>query len=257
MELLERNKGMANSKYEPIYRELKSQIEKNEYPEGSYLPSENILTQIYDCSRNTIRRAISHLVAEGYVQPHHGKGVRVIHQSNQQKANTYDTLAYGMDGYSATVRKYGYEIKSDVIAFCDSIVDETLAEKTGFPSGTEIWFVQRVRSLNGVPKMIDTSYLRKDIVKGLTREDAEKSLFSFYADRLGLEITTIKRDVTIELSTPLDERYLVLDKYKCVAVLTSRSYNQCGVVFEYRKSRNRPDTFKFSIVVTKSVNVPG
>ena len=72
---------MPKSKYDIIYRELKDKIINNEYPEGDYLPPENTLVQIYDCSRNTIRRAISHLVMEGYVQPHHGKGVRVIFSS--------------------------------------------------------------------------------------------------------------------------------------------------------------------------------
>ena len=66
---------MPKSKYEQIYKSLKKRIDSGEYNEGSYLPSENTLIQIYDCSRNTVRRAISHLTMEGYVQPHHGKGV--------------------------------------------------------------------------------------------------------------------------------------------------------------------------------------
>ena len=70
---------MPKSKYEQIYKSLKKRIDSGEYNEGSYLPSENTLIQIYDCSRNTVRRAISHLTMEGYVQPHHGKGVRIIH----------------------------------------------------------------------------------------------------------------------------------------------------------------------------------
>lgn len=69
---------MPKSKYELIYKDLKDKIDRKEYQEGTFLPPENTLVQQYDCSRNTIRRAISHLVMEGYVQPRHGKGVRVI-----------------------------------------------------------------------------------------------------------------------------------------------------------------------------------
>ena len=56
---------MPKSKYELIYKDLKDKIDRKEYKEGTFLPPENTLVQQYDCSRNTIRRAISHLVMEG------------------------------------------------------------------------------------------------------------------------------------------------------------------------------------------------
>lgn len=56
---------MPKSKYELIYKDLKDKIDRKEYKEGIFLPPENTLVQQYDCSRNTIRRAISHLVMEG------------------------------------------------------------------------------------------------------------------------------------------------------------------------------------------------
>ena len=74
---------MPKSKYELIYKDLKDKIDRKEYKEGTFLPPENTLVQQYDCSRNTIRRAISHLVMEGSVQPRHGTGVRVRQKAPQ------------------------------------------------------------------------------------------------------------------------------------------------------------------------------
>ena len=59
---------MPRSKYEAIYRDLKQKIETNEFASQALLPSEHVLVREYDCSRNTVRRAIAQLVSDGYVQ---------------------------------------------------------------------------------------------------------------------------------------------------------------------------------------------
>ena len=71
---------MPKAKYEGIYRSIKRRIEAQDYPYQSLLPSENTLIEEYDCSRNTVRRAIAELTADGYVQSMQGRGVRVIYQ---------------------------------------------------------------------------------------------------------------------------------------------------------------------------------
>ena len=69
---------MPRSIYESIYRDLKLKIEDGTYEYQEMLPSEHSLIQVYDCSRNTVRRAIASLVSDGYVQTIQGKGVRCI-----------------------------------------------------------------------------------------------------------------------------------------------------------------------------------
>ena len=71
---------MPKAKYEDIYHSIKKRIEAQDYPYQSLLPSENTLIEEYACSRNTVRRALAELVADGYVQTMQGRGVRVIYQ---------------------------------------------------------------------------------------------------------------------------------------------------------------------------------
>ena len=54
---------MPKSKYEFIYKDLKQKIESEEYAYQELLPSENQLVLAYNCSRNTIRRAVGRLVS--------------------------------------------------------------------------------------------------------------------------------------------------------------------------------------------------
>ena len=65
---------MPRSIYESIYRDLKLKIEDGTYEYQEMLPSEHSLIQVYDCSRNTVRRAIASLVSDGYVPDHSGQG---------------------------------------------------------------------------------------------------------------------------------------------------------------------------------------
>ena len=71
---------MPKAKYEGIYHSIQKRIEAQDYPYQSLLPSENTLIEEYACSRNTVRRALAELVADGYVQTMQGRGVRVIYQ---------------------------------------------------------------------------------------------------------------------------------------------------------------------------------
>ena len=75
---------MTKSKFKEIYRDLKYHVEQGDYLYSELLSSENNLIGIYDCSRNSICRAIAGLVKDGYVQAVHGKGVQVIFQPSEK-----------------------------------------------------------------------------------------------------------------------------------------------------------------------------
>ena len=64
---------MPKAKYEGIYHSIKKRIEAQDYPYQSLLPSENTLIEEYACSRNTVRRALAELVADGYVASRRGR----------------------------------------------------------------------------------------------------------------------------------------------------------------------------------------
>lgn len=54
-----------------------------------------------------------------------------------------------------------------------------------------------------------------------------------------------------EKMTEIDEKYLDLRDYNCMAVVTSHTYNSDGVMFEYTQSRHRPDYFSFQDNATR------
>ena len=129
---------MPKAKYAEIYKDLKRKIETEEYDFQEMLPSENILIQEYDCSRNTVRRAIADLVADGYVQTMQGKGVLVIYQPALQTSFTIG----GIESFKESAIRNNQKPETKVIHFAELIVDKKIAQKTGFNIGDQIYYLQ-------------------------------------------------------------------------------------------------------------------
>ena len=239
---------MPKSIYETIFEDLKNKIESQQYKSETLLPSENELTKQYNCSRNTLRRAIAKLTTLGYTQSIQGRGVHIIYTPAPTRKNYVGPNS--LEGLCQAAAEQGFSVVNHVITFKSMTIDAATAEKSGFEPDTEVFFIQRLRSVNGIAKMIDNTLLRKDLVPNLTEEDLKGSLFRYIEDVAGMTIKTVKRCVTIERTTPFDEKYLSLDGYNCLAVITSHVYNTGGIQFEYTISRNRPDLFAFDTVVS-------
>ena len=67
---------MPSARFNTIYHDLKNKILDGTYAYESYLPTEMELTKIYSCSRNTVRRALTLLSDEAFLQPIHGRAPR-------------------------------------------------------------------------------------------------------------------------------------------------------------------------------------
>ena len=66
-----------------------------------------------------------------------------------------------------------------------------------------------------------------------------------------MQIVISKRKMTVERVTEIDEKYLELNDYNCLAVVTGQTFNADGVMFEYAQSRHRPDYFCFQDTATR------
>ena len=241
---------MPKAKYDQIYRDLKEKIETEVYSYQEMLPSEHMLVREYGCSRNTVRRALAELTADGYVQPMHGKGVRNIFRPVEQEAFTVG----GIESFKESSARNKRKGTTQVLQFAEIIADEKIEKRTGFRNGTCLYYIQRLRFLNGIPLILDHNYFLKEAVPGLTPEIASQSIYDYLEGTLGITITTSKRTLTVEHVTQIDEKYIDLKDYNCMAVITSQTFDDNGIQFEYTQSRHRPDFFRFQDVATRKTH---
>ena len=64
----------APPKYAQVVAEIKSRIERGQYPPGSLLPSEHQLVSDFGVSRPTIVKALSALRQDGWIDTQQGRG---------------------------------------------------------------------------------------------------------------------------------------------------------------------------------------
>ena len=232
---------MPKEKYTSIYKDLKTKIESSEFEFQELLPSENSLIQTYGCSRNTVRRAIQALVADGYVQTQQGKGIRNIFQPATQTSFTIGSI----ESFQESALKNHQTPKTEVLCFTELTADKKVSSRTGFPIGSELYYLQRLHYLDGKALILNHNYFLQSVAQGLTKKIAEQSIYEYLEQTLHITIVTSKRTMTVEKMTEIDGKYLDLGDYNCLAVVSSQTYNGDGVMFEYTQSRHRPDYFCF------------
>lgn len=237
----EGEEDMPASKYHEIYEDLRGKIENGQYRYNSYLPSEYNLIVEYDCSRNTVRRAISQLADEGYVQSMHGKGVLVIWTPSQPSLFSFG----GIETMKEAASRNGMVYRTKIIRFEEIIVDRELSKRTGFEAGQPVYAIVRARCFDNEALIIDHNWFLCSVARELTPRIAENSIYEYLEKNLGETIMTTLRKLTVERRTETDQKYMDLRDYNCVVVVTSHTYNSTGTMFEYTESRHRPDRFVF------------
>ena len=227
--------------YYDIYEDLRDKILAGTYEYQSFIPSESKLVEVYECSHNTLRKALSVLMLHGFVQPIRGKGVRVIYRP-ERRANF---VLGDIETFREAAAKNGLEAKTQVKTFEHVVADRRISEATGFAVGDELLHIERVRHFDDANLIFDKSYFRASCVEGLTPEIAADSIFTYLEDELGMQVTTSNRTITMEYATAEDRALLDLLDFDMLAVVENRTFNSEGVHFETTWSRHRPDYFTF------------
>ena len=219
------------ARYDVIYRDIRESIETGAYPYQAFLPSEAELTAAFECSHNTIRRALGLLREQGYVQPVHGKGVRVIYREPERTTFTVGGIESFREADERTLEPL--------------VATAQIAFDTGFEEGAELTHVERVRRVGGEGLILDRNLFRTSSVPGITEEIARSSIYDYAERELGVTIATSKRAITVERATARARELLDLGDIDYLAVITSQTFDAQGVLVECTQSRHRPDHFCF------------
>lgn len=229
------------TRYDAIYHDIRKSIEQGGYPYQSFLPSEAELTAAFDCSHNTLRRALGLLRDQGYVQPVHGKGVRVVYREPERTTFTVG----GIESFREAGERSHFSAQTEVVSLEQLTASAELAERTGFEEGTELTSIVRVRRIDGEPLILDHNLFRTASVPGITEEVASASVYDYAERELGVTIAMSKRAITVEHATARDRDLLDLGDIDYLAVVTSQTFDAQGVLVEHTQSRHRPDHFCF------------
>lgn len=203
----------------PLYQQvidiIKNEISSGAYKAGARIPNEFELAENYKVGRVTVRRAIEELVQQGYLTKRQGKGTFVNAPKLKRKIRQKDDV----QSFSDACRVNGMEAGARVISRKILPADSTEAQFFSVPVGTDLICVERVRTADDVPVMLENNiYVYEDNAYLSTAPLSNQSIFEFVRNRTGrtpaftdpctLEIACASPEVARLLAVPVGEPFL-------------------------------------------------
>lgn len=227
--------------YDSIYYDIREAIKCGEFRYRDMLPSEGKLTEKYGCAHNTVRKALSLLASEGYIQAIHGKGVRVIYQSTP--VLTEGVKSFEADGFDSFEHEDSFGGCDVEVLSCETIhVDADMARHTGFERESELVVIERVRSLNGRPIEWEQCYLRGDTTGDPEELDPGRPLTEIMKAN-GERLVTAKTQITAATATDRDAEFLGVYEPAVVIVIQQAFFDHDGILCEVSTIRRIPEAF--------------
>ncbi|WP_428910724.1 trehalose operon repressor [Niallia sp. Krafla_26] len=230
---------MRKNKFVKIKEDLAEKIRNQHFQEGDLLPSENELVDLYSASRETIRKALNMLSEDGYIHKVQGKGSIVLDVSR------FDFPISGLVSFKELAPKMGNRAKTHVVEFEKEMASSDVMNKLKMDDEESIWHVYRVREIDGARIILDKDFIIEKYAPSLTKEICQDSIYQYIEEVVGLTISFAKKEITIEVPTEEDQRYLDLDGFHSVVVVKNYVFLDDATQFQYTESRHRPDKFRF------------
>ena len=227
--------------YDQLVDILTEKIE-HEFPAGDLLPSERELSDRYGLSRTTVRLALQELERLGLVVRQHGRGTFVADRS----AQTNLTQAYS---FSEQMRSLGRVPETTILEFSEIEADKNQAERMGLRIGDRIFKLKRLRSADGMPMMVERTYLPVRKFLTLKRPMIEqKSLYDIIEHDFREEIRVAEEEFFASIARPADAHLLGIAEGAPVLDLVRVTYTMSNEVVEYTLSVARADKFKYKVL---------
>ncbi|RBQ19712.1 GntR family transcriptional regulator [Spongiactinospora rosea] len=141
---------------------LRREILYGRFRQGA-LPLEGVLAREFGASRNTVREALGLLREEGLVDRVPGVGTTVAGEK-------YPHGLHKLLGLAETLREHG-EVTNEVRTMSVIVPPAAVAERLRLPPGEQVVYLERLRSLNGLPLSLDLTYLVREVGEPLFDAD--------------------------------------------------------------------------------------
>ena len=226
-------------KYIDIADDIRNKIIEHEYTYGQKLPYEYALCTLYNCNKETMKKALDILVKEGLIIRRRGSGTFV-------KAMESPNIFTG--GLSQRYKGIK-EVESEVIVFEVISSDKIISDKLQIEEGAFVYHIVRCRKLDNKPYSIEIIYMPISVIPKLKIVNIKNSIYQFIEETLKLKIQSAHKTVTGHISSSLEQEYLGLSPTEPYFQIEKIAYLSSGVIFEYSFTRFHYKDFQLKTVV--------
>ncbi|KMM36446.1 GntR family transcriptional regulator [Guptibacillus hwajinpoensis] len=232
----------------PIYYQLvewiKGLIEQGVLQPGDSLPSEREYAERFSISRMTVRQAITELVNSGYLYRQKGVGTFVAEKKIEQQL-------MGLTSFTEDMKARGMEPSSKLVGFEIVPAPTYISEQLTIQEHAPVYEIKRIRLADGIPMALEKTYISANLVKGLTEEIVQSSLYHHIENQLSIKIDEATQVLESSVATQQEAEYLNIQKGAPILLIQRNTTLTDGTSLEIVKSSYRGDRYKFTITLKR------
>lgn len=237
---------MADLVYRTIMHDIKEKIVNKEY-DGMRLPDERSLSEHYQVSRSSMKRALELLAKEGIVFKKRGSGtfINPLYLKNRglfkyEGSNLGITDSFSVPGKSQNIELLDYQVIK---------TDDDLKQDLFLTSSDFVYKIRRLRLLDDQPFLIETGFIPIKIAPDLNPDILKKSLFNYLEHQKNKRVTKSFLTITVEPSTLEDQVKLMLEPNEPVGIIEGIFFLDDGTPFEVSNMRVHYKYMKYNSFV--------
>jgi DNA-binding GntR family transcriptional regulator len=181
------NKPTTASVYRKLHDDLRVKVRDGGFAAGDQFLTEREIAGSYQVSRVTANKALSRLVAEGWLEFRQGAGTFV-------RGDVLDYDLGHLVSFTEKAKAAGKKPDTKVLAFEKLIAaDVNKTVRTGLKMGSEeeVFYFERLRLADGSPVIFERRWVVVRLCPKLTQTNVRGSLYSLWTDKFGLEIAGV------------------------------------------------------------------
>lgn len=207
---------------------------------GDRLPSERQLCDIYKVSRTTVRSAIADLELNGYIKRIQGKGTFV------QVPSRYHQNLQDYYSFTEQTKKQGKVPESLILEFHIEKPNQMTQEMLNLSEEDNILRFLRLRKADGIPMMLETTFLNYAEFPGLTLQMLETTaLYTLFEQTYHKNIERVKERYSVAILNRQQAELLDVPSNDPCLKITRMSFDANHNIIEYTISFARGDKFNY------------
>ena len=225
--------------YYQIVSDIKQQIKDGVLLPGDKLPAENTLSQTYQVSRVTVRKALDDLCALGLTERRPNRGhfvARIKDDRKNGKRSLHDTLLSS-----------GRVPTSRILSMTTEPASPSQSRHFGIPQGEPVILIHRVRYADGVPFALEHIYLPGDLFEGINPWELENSsMIRIMEEEFHIEIAYSTQTLNPKVPTAQQAGLLELKSRKPLLAISSDIVNKDGRVVKHTETLFVADVVEYT-----------
>ena len=230
-------------KYLQISNWLMEMIQKGRYGVHDKLPPESKLSDFFRVNRNTVRQAISDLVAKGFIQKRNGVGSFVTGKPFQPVKYTLQRIS----SFTDDMIRMGLDPETKLIHQSVIEAPSRVAEKLMLGKEKLVILTERLRLGNRIPLVIERSYLPHKEYKEILKMRLTGSLYHLLTKKFHVDLhRSIQTFRAVTLSGK-DTKLLGVPPRSPGIFLESIIYDSKNIPVEVLHAFHRGDKYVFEV----------